>query len=142
AARQAALGPDPYAGLGAWVDVYDYLPAFGGPTVRPAAVATMAASGVRTLFLQVAKDDPRVPALLADPALVRAFVRAARAHDMRVVGWYLPTFDRPSLDAARVGAMAALRIDGRPLDALALDIEDIAHVTDAALRNTRLLALA
>lgn len=118
------------------------MPAFGGPTVQPADVAAMARAGVRTLYLQVAKDDPRSPGALADPAVIDAFVRAAHAHHMYVVGWYLPTFDRPDVDAARVRAMAARRVDGRPLDSIALDIEDVGHVTDANLRNARLVALA
>jgi hypothetical protein len=136
------VAEDAYAGLGAWVDVYDALAAFGGPTVRPSDVAAMARAGVRTLYLQVAKDDPRTSGPLADPAVVAAFVRAAHTDGLRVVGWYLPTFDRPVVDADRVRAMAALRVDGRPLDSIALDIEDVSHVTDVAIRNDRLVALA
>ena len=53
-------------GLGTWVDVYDTEPAFMAPgttpPVAPDDVEAMHANGVETLYLQVAKDDPRLPA--------------------------------------------------------------------------------
>ena len=55
--------PAPFTGLGAWVDVFEYVPAFlpapGPPTVVPATVDDLAALGVHTLYLQAAIDDPR-----------------------------------------------------------------------------------
>src|SRR5437867_13100258 len=76
-ARAADIGP--YRGLGSWVDAYDYSPAFqtGGdpPPITPATVADMATLGVRTLYLQAAKDDDRSPGNLVDRKLVGEFLK-------------------------------------------------------------------
>src|SRR3712207_5833426 len=48
-----------YHGLGAWVDVFDYAPAYQpegeSPPISPEDVAVMAAGRVRTLYLQAAR---------------------------------------------------------------------------------------
>ena len=52
----------PYQGVGAWVDAYDYVDGYQ-TTGKPAplhvdVLATMAQQGVKTVYLQVAKEDP------------------------------------------------------------------------------------
>jgi hypothetical protein len=61
---------------------------------------------------------------------------------MRVVAWYLPSFDNPALDARR--ALAAIRFrspTGQRFDSFALDIE-AAFVKPVPLRNRRLIDLS
>src|SRR4051812_36840715 len=45
-----------YHGLGTWVDAYDYSREYGGRSVTPASVDTMAKQGVKTIYIQAAKD--------------------------------------------------------------------------------------
>jgi hypothetical protein len=137
-------GPDPYAGLGAWVDVFDYVPAYAGSATLTTVddLDVYASHGVRTIYLQVAKADPRSEGLLASPRRSAAFLRRAHALDMTVVAWYLPLFGRLSADIARVDAMVEFRTrDGQRFDSVALDIEDTTHVPDVNNRNRRLLTL-
>src|SRR5262245_56450678 len=107
-APPAPAKPDlcPYRDLGVWVDVYDYVPAFAEngqvAPVTPAAVDTMRAHGVHTLYLQVAKDDPRSPGTITDPPKAAEFLQRAHAAGIKVVAWYLPTHRDPNLDKARV----------------------------------------
>ena len=53
----------PYQGLGAWVDAFDYLDVYqtNGRTapLSPAVLAEMSTQGVKTLYLQAARDDRR-----------------------------------------------------------------------------------
>ncbi|MDQ6928164.1 MAG: hypothetical protein M3159_05810, partial [Actinomycetota bacterium] len=82
-----------YAGLGTWVDVFDWDPDHtgGNPTVTPASVSRMAAVGVKTLYLQAARpEDPASPGDLVHPEILSAFVQRAHAAGIAVVGWYLP----------------------------------------------------
>lgn len=100
----------------------------------------MARDGVRTLYLQTGNYGQRV-ALVRPHALGR-FVDAAHAHGLRVVAWYLPSFDAPARDARR--ALAAIRFRsarGERFDAFALDIE-ASIVKPVSLRNRRLLSLS
>ena len=48
-----------YAGLGAWIDAYDWTEGYnrGGTPVGPADVDVMAANGVQTLYVQAARWD-------------------------------------------------------------------------------------
>src|SRR5581483_11034943 len=86
-ARLAQSGPTSrdvraYAGQGAWVDGFDFGPAYqqGGapPPVSPSVVDDMAAHGVKTLFLQAVRNDPRSPGGRVVPADVRG-----RRHRLR-----------------------------------------------------------
>lgn len=148
--RQAkpAAGPaaGPYQGLGTWVDVYDFLPAFQKPGDIPAvtvdSVADMARLGARTLYLQAAQDDPRSSGDVVDTDRVGAILAAAHAAGMKVVAWYLPHFADVSADLRRVVALRDFRFRSQRFDAVALDIEWTRDVPDAALRNTRLLQLS
>src|ERR671917_1291541 len=76
---RAARTVDAYAGAGAWVDVFDTGAAPGDAVVPPAAVDEMADAGVRTVFLQAARDDDgEGPPELADPGVLAQFL--VRAH--------------------------------------------------------------
>lgn len=134
-----------YRGLGTWVDVYDYVPAFAQDgavaPVTPSAVDTMKADGVHTLYLQVAKDDPRSPGTITDPERAAQFLERAHAAGIRVVAWYLPTHRDPALDLARALAMVRFRAGGQRFDGVALDIEGTEAVQDVAVRNQRLVDL-
>ena len=144
-ARRASSGP--FAGLGTWVDVYDYGPKFQSsstalPAVTPASVDDMARLGIRTLYLQAAQDDDRSEGLLVDRALVGAILRRAHDRGVKVVAWYLPHFAEVSRDLARVRALYEFRSHGERFDGLALDIEWTNDVTDVAARNRALTTLA
>jgi hypothetical protein len=142
----AAATVGPFRGLGAWVDVYDYAPAFLAdgalPTVTPASVGDMAALGVRTLYLQAAQDDPRSKGNVVDRRLLARFLAAGREHDVRIVAWYLPKFDDLDADLRRIRALSEFSSDGDEFDGLALDIEWTGSVPDAKLRNDRLVELS
>ncbi len=127
---------DPYRGLGAWMDVYDWTTTFAkhGPALEPDAVDALAAQGVQTLFIQASKWD--APTDVLEPERLLAFVDRAHHHGIDVVGWYLPTLEDPARDLQRLLAIAALPIDG-----LAVDIEG-RNVGDVGERNRRLVALS
>ena len=128
--------PSPYAGLGTWVDVYDWSPTVtrGRPVVGPADVDAMAAAGIETLFIQTAKAE--VDGDLVDPELLITLVERARAHGLGVVGWYVPTLVDEAGDLRRLLAAASLGVDG-----VAVDIE-ARNVRDVALRTQRLISLS
>lgn len=126
----------PYTGLGAWVDVYDWSLTYGkdGPLVEEADIDVMADSGVQTLFIQASKWD--APAEVLEPDRLDLLLRRAEERDMAVVAWYLPTLEDPAADLRRLLAISELDID-----ALAVDIEARA-VVDVAERNRRLVELS
>ena len=124
-----------YAGLGTWVDIFD------GPLIlQPRTTsATMAARGVRTVFVET--SNYRQQADIVGAAALARLLEALHDRGLRVVAWYLPGFQNPSLDLRR--ALAALRFStrrGDSFDGFALDIE--AAVVRLGLRNQRLLALS
>jgi len=127
---------EPYRGLGAWMDVYDWSATFAqhAPALGPEAVDHLAAQGVQTLFIQASKWD--APGDVLEPERLLAFVDRAHAHGIDVVGWYLPTLEDPGRDLQRLLAIAALPIDG-----IAVDIEG-RNVDDVAERNRRLVDLS
>jgi hypothetical protein len=135
----------PFRGLGTWVDVYDYVPEFAEKgrvaPVKPDAAAAMRAAGVHTLFLQVAKDDPRSPQTVTNTARAAEFLVRAHAAGLRVVAWYLPTHRDPALDLERALALVHFRAAGQRFDGVALDIEGVDAVPNVAERNNRLVAL-
>ncbi len=137
---------DAYRGLGAWVDAFDYAPAYqpagGAPSIDPGAVDDMATHGVRTLFLQVARNDARSPGGIVDRALLGQFLVRAHRHGMRVVGWYLPKFGDVAVDRNNIDAMATFETLGHRLDGIAVDIEFTEDVPDPELRNQRLIELS
>jgi hypothetical protein len=134
---------DAYRGLGAWVDVFDYVPAIGGdrPPVGPDDVDAMAALGVRTLYLQAAFDSPRLADGAVPADLLAPILRRAHGRGLRVVGWYAPRFLDPAADLRRLVAITRFSADDERFDGLAVDIED-RSLTDVAERNRRLVDLS
>ena len=136
--RAAAVTRDlsPYNGLGTWIDVYDWSVTYGkdGALVDPAAVDQMAHMGVQTLYVQTSKWDAPVDVL--EPERLLPIIQRAKLDHLRVVAWYLPTFEDPQRDMARL--MAASRL---PVDALAVDIESL-RMKDIAERNRRLVEIS
>ena len=133
-----------YAGLGAWVDGFDFGPAYtdGAPPVGPAVVDDMAADGVKTLFLQAARDDARSPGGLVDGPLVGSMLLRAHAAGLKVVAWYLPRFRDPALDLRNMIGLARFEVLGHRFDGVAVDIEFTDDVPDVAERNRRLIDLS
>ncbi len=133
-----------YSGLGAWVDVFDYAPAYSGtpPALDHTVVDEMAAAGVRTLFLQAARLDERSPDGLEDPWMLAAFLDAAHRAGIDVIGWYLPEFDDPAADLDRLTAIADFDALGQRFDGVAVDIEYTATAVDHPERSARLVQLS
>jgi hypothetical protein len=126
----------PYLGLGAWLDVFDWSWSFtqGRPQAGPADVDRMAAHGVRTLYIQVARYDH--PADIVDQDLLEPITDRAHELGLAVVGWYLPTLTDPDADLRRTLAAAELDLDGLGIDIEARDVADVGE------RNARLVAYA
>ncbi|HEY3240921.1 MAG TPA: hypothetical protein VGL92_15235, partial [Acidimicrobiia bacterium] len=135
-----------YKGLGTWVDAYDFSPEYqpnGAPApVGPGSVDDMARVGVRTLYLQAAKDDVRSPGLLVNPEILGPMLERAHTLGIRVVAWYLPKFYDLDSDMARLLAMRDFRFEGQGFDGVGLDIEWRKDVPDHAQRNARLVELS
>jgi len=144
AARPQAAAAKPriimYRGLGTWVDMYD-AKAWSDPV---AAVADMASHGVRTLYLETANFHyPTTASMFSHGKITAAdFIRACHAEGIKIVAWYLPSFDGTARDLTRSMAAIDYRTpDGQRFDSFALDIE-WTKVKPATLRTTRLLALS
>ena len=148
ALRPATAEPDldPYSGLGAWVDVFDYAPrlqsAGNPPRVTPDSMDDLAALGARTLYLQVANPDDAPSNQLTDRTRLRAIVDAAHDKDLLVVAWFLPYVTHLAKDEQFVRQLVQFRADGRGFDAITLDIEDTNAVPDVRERNNRVVELA
>ncbi len=134
-----------YEGLGVWVDVFDYVPVYqnGGvpPTVVASDVDTMASLGVKTLYLQAARNDERTNGLVA-PDLMVPFLERAHHLGMRVVGWYYPDFASVDVDLERLLQIAHFDVGGQRFDGVSVDIEDNQVVADPAERSQRLVELS
>jgi hypothetical protein len=134
----------PYAGLGAWIDVFDYAPAYqdGGvpPPLSPDDIDDMARRGVRTLYLQATRWDDRSPDGIVDAELIGRFLQRAHDAGMRVVGWYLPRFVDVALDVERSIQILDLDVGGERFDGLAIDIEYTEGEPDHVVRNANLVA--
>jgi hypothetical protein len=134
-----------YAGYGTWVDVYDFAPSFQGSGTPPLAadvVDAMAASGVRTVYLQAAQQDERSPGPLVDPDVVGQFLVRAHRAGLRVVGWYLPRLTDLDGDLAHLKAIDDFEVLGHRFDGLAVDIEWTEGVPDARRRSAALVDLS
>jgi len=126
----------PFQGMGVWVDLYDDA-AWADPA---AAVAGMAANGVRTLYLETSNFNRSFP--FADKQGVAAFVDAAHDDGVQIVAWYFPGFVNVGQDATRSKAAIRFRTDaGNGFDGFALDIEN-PDVADVSVRTARLLDLS
>ncbi len=137
-AKGPAPGPatEPYEGLGTWIDIYDT-----NVWEHPVhAVRSMAAHGVRTIYLQSSNYHRNRP--FVHPEGVAAIVDAAHRQRLEVVAWYLPGFRDPALDLHR--AVRTIRFEtrsGNGFDSFALDIES-AEVRRPSLRTARLLRVS
>ncbi len=133
-----------YEGYGAWVDVFDYSPPYAGesPSVAAGDIAAMAATGVRTIFLQGARLDDRSPDGIEDPWLLAEFLATAHAAGIDVVGWYLPKWTDDDADLDRLRLLADFEVLGHRFDGVAVDIEYRSDEVDVATRNERLVALS
>jgi hypothetical protein len=126
----------PYEGLGTWIDIYD-TDVWEHP-VR--AVRSMAAHGIRTIYLQSSNYHRNRP--FVHPEGVGTIVDAAHRRGLQVVAWYLPGFRDLTLDLHR--AVRTIRFEtesGNGFDSFALDIES-AEVRRPSLRTTRLLRMS
>jgi hypothetical protein len=110
--------------LGAWVDTLDY------SALTPAtAVADMQAHGVRTLYLGTARYNSASDILF--PSEVAAWLAAAHAAGIRVVGWYVPDYANLTRDVRRTLAVASyVSPAGHRFDAIGIDIEYPLNVPD------------
>lgn len=131
----AALPPSAssYEGLGAWVDCFDWSATYSNnhPTVGPADVDRMASLGVQTLYIQTSRAD--APSDVLEPERLQPIIDRARVRGIRVVAWYLPTFEDEATDVRRMVAAAHLAVQS-----FAADIEST-KVSDAAERSRRLV---
>jgi hypothetical protein len=132
-----------YAGLGTWIDVFDYAPAYqdngGDPPLSPADLDDMARRGVRTVFLQATRWDDKSPDGIVDGPLLGAFLRHAHDLGLRVVGWYLPRLVDIDLDVDRSLQITDFRDGDEQFDGLAIDIEYTQGEGDPAKRNDNLV---
>jgi hypothetical protein len=122
-----------YEGLGAWVDCFDWSATYSNnhPTVGPADVDRMASLGVQTLYIQTSRSD--APSDVLEPERLQPIIDRARQRGIRVVAWYLPTFEDEATDVRRMVAAAHLAVQS-----FAVDIEST-KVSDAAERGRRLV---
>lgn len=131
-----------FTGLGTWVDAYDWSRELAGgtPKVTPRTLMFMKRKGVTTMWLQASKRSEKTPNSLLSPDRLGPLLEAAHAQGIRVVAWYLPTFDSPSTDWRNVDAMLQFKYKGHHFDAIGLDIED--RRVPVATRNARLVDLS
>jgi len=136
-AKDSATTPSvlAYRGLGTWVDIYDAA-LWNDP---PAAVQTMQADGVRTIYLQSSNfSHPDI----VFPLRMGEFIDAAHGAGMRVVAWYLPSLAHVNVDLRKSMAAITFRsAAGSGVDSFALDIESRV-VTDPTIRTARLMDLS
>jgi hypothetical protein len=135
-----------YKGLGTWVDAYDFSPEFQSkgapPAITPESMDDLAAAGVKTMYLQAAKDDTRSPGDLVNPEILGPMLERAHARGLKIVAWYLPKFYDLDSDMRRLLAMRDFRAGGHGFDGIGLDIEWTKDVPNAAERNVRLIDLS
>lgn len=134
---QGALGSTaPYEGLGTWIDIYD-TEVWEHPVH---AVDSMAAHGIRTIYLQTSNFNRNGPFVHTEG--VEAIVDAAHRRGLEVVAWYLPGFRDVQTDLRRAIRSIRFRTDrGNRFDSFALDIES-SEVRRPGLRTTRLLRMS
>src|SRR3954468_16944182 len=73
-----------FTGLGTWVDGYDFSRELtASPTVTARTVGFMAQRGVRTIYLQAAKQSPKTPYALLSRDRLGQILLAAHARGIR-----------------------------------------------------------
>lgn len=146
AAAAPARTTDVYRGLGAWVDVFDFAPAYqegdADPLITPAEVDVMVAHGVDTVYLQAARDDSERSDGLVDPETLGEFLVEAHASGLRAVAWYTPTFADVDTDLDRLRALHEFSHQGEHFDGVAVDLEWTGAVGDDDERSSRLVELS
>lgn len=126
----------PYEGLASWVDIFNRKP-WANPR---GAVRTMAKRGAKAIFLQTSTYGQ--PRSLYDREAIDEFLYHAHRRGMKVIAWYVPTFDQQGIDFKRSKRAIRYRSpSGHRFDSFGLDIE-ATHVGDISLRNKRLVALS
>ena len=136
---------DSYRGLGAWVDGFDFSPAYnsnGSPPVTPRAVDEMAAAGVQTLYLQAGRLDGLSPDVLEDRWLLTEFLLRAEQNDMDVIAWYLPKWTEDNTDLDHLVAAHDFEALGLRFDGVAVDIEWNEDGLEVDERNERFVRLS
>lgn len=136
---------EPYRGLGAWVDGFDYSPPYqngGVAPVGPDDVAAMAEFGVQTLYIQSGRLDPRSPDVLEDRWLLFEFLLRAEQHDIDVIAWYLPMWTDDDTDLDHLLAASEFEVLGRRFDGVAVDIEWNQDGLEVDERNRRFVTLS
>jgi len=124
-----------YRGMGTWVDIFDDA-LWADPS---ATVQAMHAEGVRTIYLETSNYSHRA---IVFPLKVGQFIDSAHLAGMRVVAWYLPSFEHLKADFRKSMAAIDYRSStGGAFDSFALDIESRV-VADPAARTRRLLDLS
>lgn len=120
-----------FRGLATWFDNYDY------GTLDPAIAASqMRAHGVRAIYLQTGRYT--LPNDFKDPNEASAWIKAAHANGMKIMGWYLPGYGDMERDVRRTVAIATFRTaDGQGFDGLGIDIEDKCEVKDSTCSNVK-----
>jgi hypothetical protein len=146
AGRAPARGVSAYAGLGAWIDAYDYAPAYHRPwegrQLVPEDLDGLSRRGVRTVFLQASRLDRLSPEGIVDRTLVGRFLERGHHVGLRMVGWYLPKLGDLEADLARLRSILDFEFAGHRFDGLGVDIEWRRDVPDHAERNRRLVDLS
>jgi hypothetical protein len=136
---------DPYRGLGAWVDAFDYAPRLQAngapPPVTADSVSDIVRLGARTLYLQVANPDGASPDQLTDEPELRELLGRAKAVGLRVVAWYLPSVADVDADTRMLKTIMSFRSGTARFDTLALDLENTRAVADVTERNSRTVEL-
>jgi hypothetical protein len=97
----------------------------------------MAAEGVQVLYLQATRYNNPTGADLVDPEVLGQWLARAKASNIKVVPWYLPTLTDPAADLRRFKAMAKLP----DIAAIGVDIESTA-IADPAVRSARMVELS
>jgi hypothetical protein len=130
-APRSTASIDPYRGFGMWVDIYDY--AIRDTMNIPAAVDTMAAKGVKTLYLQTSRWKD--PADIVNVGAVNTFLELSHGKGIKVVGWYVPGFGNLDRDLRRSMVVLEHRTpNGHQFDGFAPDIETREEVGGSADR--------
>jgi hypothetical protein len=107
--------------LGTWVDLFDYGTSSGlDPST---AVPAMRARGIKTIYIETARYNSS--SAFDFPAAIGAWIEAAHANGMKIVGWYLPAYSTYlNNDVSRTVAIATYRSPaGQAFDGLGIDIE-------------------
>lgn len=122
---------DPYRGLGAWIDLYDYC--IRGNTDPIASVDELARRGVRTLYLQTSRWKEAND--LSHIAKLTLFLDQAALKNISVVGWYLPGFGDLDRDIRRsLAVMNFVTPSGNKFAGFAADIETREEVANDRAR--------